>query len=175
MSALRVTRNRWWRDDLQPGEQLRQVRGDQVLEREEGRRLVGRADRHEARDVVGHLDPREVGDAGVGVAHGHGEVQRQPADVGERVRRVDGQRGEHREDLVAEVLAQPAGGVVLEVLPVDDPDALVLQPRRDVLEEDVRRAAATRSCVRPDDELQLLADGQPVGGADGQPHARAGA
>ena len=74
---------------------------------------------------------------GVGVAHRHGEVQRQAADVGERVRRVDRQRGEHREDLVAEVLAQPPRVVVAEVLPVHDPDAGVLQPRRDVLEEHV--------------------------------------
>ena len=56
-------------------------------------------DDDEARHVVGHLDPGEALHLVVGVAHQHGEVERQAGDVGERVRRVDGQRGEHREDL----------------------------------------------------------------------------
>ena len=143
--------------------------GDQVLERQEGRRLPGGTDGHEPGDVVGDLDPCEVGDPGIGVTDGHGQVQRQPADVGKRVRRVDRQRGEHGEDLVAEVLAQPAGGVVLEVLPVDEPDALVLQAWGDVLEEHVR--VPLHEVLRPaGDEHQLLLDGQAVGGADGQPH-----
>ena len=41
------------------------------------------------------------------VAHGDREVERQPGDVGERVRRVDRERGEHREDLGGEVLREP--------------------------------------------------------------------
>ena len=114
-----------------------------------GRRLVGRADRDEPRHVVGHLDPGEVRRPAVGVAHHHGEVQRQPADVGERVRRVDRQRGEHREDLVAEVLAQPLALVVGR----GRPSARSGCPRsssrgRDVLDEARRRAAGTRSWVR---------------------------
>ena len=48
------------RDDLQAGEELGQVRGDEVLERQERRRPAGRADRDEPRHVVGHLDPGEV-------------------------------------------------------------------------------------------------------------------
>ena len=43
-----------------------------------------------------HLDAREKLGTGLGVAHHHGQVERQPGYVGEGVRRVDGQRGEHR-------------------------------------------------------------------------------
>ena len=49
-----------------------------------------------------HLHPGEVLLAGLGVADQHREVEREPGDVGERVRGVDGERGEHREDPVAE-------------------------------------------------------------------------
>ena len=123
---------------------------------------AGRADLDEPGHVVGHLDPGEVGDAAVGVAHHDREVQRQPADVGEGVGRVDRQRGEHREHLVAEVLPLPPGVVVGEVLPVDDPDAGLLQTRRDVLEEHVG-VPLDQVLGALGDELELLADGETVG------------
>ena len=154
-------------EDLQAGEELGELRGDEVLERQEGRRRVGGGHRDEPGHVVRHLDPREVRRAVGRVADHHRQVQRQPADVGERVGRVHRQGGEHREDLVAEVLLEPPGVLVGQLVPVHDPDAVVLQPRGDVLEEALRlplhqvlRAAG--------DQLDLLADGQPVGGADGQ-------
>jgi hypothetical protein len=77
---------------LHAGEQLRQVCGDEVLDRQEGDRLVVRVFRRhpdQPRDVVGHLDAGEALGAALRVAHGDREVQRQPRDVGERVRRVD--------------------------------------------------------------------------------------
>ena len=43
---------------------------------------------------------------GVGVADQHGQVDRQPGDVRERVRRVDRQRCQHREDPLGEQLVQ---------------------------------------------------------------------
>ena len=51
-----------------------------------------------------------------------------------------------------------------------DPDALVLQPRRDVLDEDVG-VPVHQLLGALGDQRQLLADGQAVGGADGQPGA----
>ena len=114
-------------DDLHAREQHRQVLGDEVLDRQE-LGLDGRLRHdHEARDVVGHLDPREALRADRAVADEDGEVQRLPGDVGERVRRVDGQRRQHREDLAAEVLAEAALLLVVEVTPPADVDALVVE------------------------------------------------
>ncbi len=113
-------------DDLHAREQHRQVRGDQVLERQELR--LGRALGHhdEARHVVGHLHPREALGAVVAVlAHQHGQVERQPGDVRERVAGIDGQRREHREDLGPEVLGQAALLLVVEGVPAPDVDAFV--------------------------------------------------
>ena len=153
--------------DVQAREELREVGGDEVLERQEGRRPVGRPDGHEPGHVVRDLHPGEVGQAGVGIAHHHGQVERQAADVREGVRRVDRQRREHGEDLVAEVLPQAPRVLVGQVLPVHDPDALGLEPGRDVLDEDV--GVPLDEVLRPlPDELELLADRQPVGGADGE-------
>ncbi len=53
-----------------------------------------------------HLDAREAILALARVAHGHRQRQRQVADVRERVRRVDRERRQDREDLVQEALAQ---------------------------------------------------------------------
>ena len=109
-SALRVTRKAWHLRHLHAGEQLRQVRGDEVLDRQEGDRSSSGssvATRHQARHVVGHLHTREPLGAALGVADGDGQVEREAGDVGERVRGVDGQRRQHREDGRGEVGRQP--------------------------------------------------------------------
>ena len=59
-------------------------------------------------DVVGHLDPGEPLGPGLRVADDDARFSDEPGDVGERVRRVDRQRGQHREDLRGEV-RRPAG------------------------------------------------------------------
>ena len=145
--------------------------GDEVLEREErdvgvgGDRLGVHA--HEPRHVVGHLDPREALGAALRIADGDSQVQRQPRDVGERVGRVDRERGEDREDLRGEVVTQAPPLLLRQVVPAQDADALVLQLRADVVEEHPRvrvgdRLAASR------DARQLLPRGEAVGAADGQ-------
>ena len=83
-----------------PGEQRVEVRGDHLLERDEAR---ARRHRDEAREERRHLDAREPLLAGAGVAHDDREVERQARDVRERVRGVDGERREHREDPVVEL------------------------------------------------------------------------
>ena len=91
-------------DDVHAGEQQAQVRGDDVLERDERRAVVvvavGVRDPEEPRQHRRHLDPGEVLLARRRVGHDDGEVEREPGDVRERVGRVDGERGEDREDLV---------------------------------------------------------------------------
>ena len=95
---------------LHAGEELVQVRGDDVLERHEARVVqVGVAEsaawsvtRMQPGQQRRHLDPGEVLVAGLGVDQHDGEVEREAGDVGERVRRVHGQRRQHREHLLAE-------------------------------------------------------------------------
>ena len=101
-SALRVTRKRWWSSDLHAREERVQVGGDDLLEQDVG----ARADLPQARQHRRHLDAREAALAGARVAHGDRQRQRQVADVRERVRRIDRQRRQDREDLVQEALAQ---------------------------------------------------------------------
>ena len=57
-----------------------------------------RLDAQQAGQHRRHLDPGEVLLVGARVDQHDGQVERQPGDVGERVGRVDGQRGEHREE-----------------------------------------------------------------------------
>ncbi|GMA87564.1 hypothetical protein GCM10025868_28140 [Angustibacter aerolatus] len=117
---MRVTRKAVRRQHVHAREELVEVRGDDVLEGHEARLVrvgVGRLDGgragrglldgDEPRQQRRHLDAGEVLLLRLGVADDDREVQRQARDVGERVGRVDRQRREHREDLVAEHLVQP--------------------------------------------------------------------
>ena len=157
---------------LHAGEELRQVRGDEVLDRQEGDRLVVRVlrgDPDQARHVVGHLHAREPLGTALGVADGHGQVEREAGDVGERVRGVDGQRRQHREHGLGEVGRQRRALAVGQRRPPVDPDALLVQLRAHLVEEDLRVRDGQR--LRPrGDAGQLLARGEPVRAA----HLQAG-
>ncbi len=102
------------------GEQQVEVLGDDVLEWDEARV----AHREEAVQRGRHFDPGEQLGARLRVAHDHGEVQRQPRDVGERMGRVDGQGGEHRVDLVPEQRREFGAVLVVEFGPANQCDAL---------------------------------------------------
>ena len=72
-----------------------------------------------------HLDAGEVPVAADRVAHDDGQVERETRDVRERVRGVDGQRGQHREDLLPEE-GEEAGLLLLgQFGPADQVDALL--------------------------------------------------
>ena len=128
-------------DDLQAGEQHRQERRDQFLHRQEPQCAVAAVQLDEAVDVGGHLDSGEVLTAVVGMFHGDGQVQAQPAHERERVRGVDGQRRQHREHLLVEVGRQPVPLGVVELGPRDDEDALVRQRRTHRIQEHMRLPA----------------------------------
>ena len=106
---------------LHAGEQVVQVRADDLLERHKAARLVGQGrgvgdlgglalgvDAQEPGQRLGHLDAGKVLLAGVGIHDLDGEVERQPGDVRERVCGVHGERRQDREDVGAEELAQAA-------------------------------------------------------------------
>ncbi len=109
-------------DDLHAREEGVEVGGDDLLHEDVG----AHADLDQARQHLGHLDAREVPLPGHRVADGHGQREREIADVGERVSGVDGQGRQDREDLVDE--HPPQLEVALGPLVVaDDADALVGQ------------------------------------------------
>ena len=109
--------------DLHAAEQLVEVAGDHVLEWDE----AALGEREEPLQHRRHLDPGELAYAGLGVANPHDEVDRQPGDVGERVRRVDRERGQDREDPLVEQDLHPVLLALCELVPAQDLDALLGQ------------------------------------------------
>ncbi len=85
------------------------------------RRAV-RGDADQPRYVLRDLHPREPLVVPAWAAYRDREVERQPADVGERVGRVDRERGQHGEDLLVEV---PVQALLLDL------GQIVPQPGRD--------------------------------------------
>ena len=112
--------------DVHPREQRVEVRLDDAFDRDPppavGQRMEPRQQRRD-------LDPGEPLLAALGVANHHGDVERQVRDVGERVRRVDRERREHREDLVEEHLAERLAILVGELVPAAHRDALLRERR----------------------------------------------
>ncbi len=162
-------------DDFHAGEKHRKEGRDQLLHwqvpdyRAVRRSPAALIEFDEAVDVVGHLDPGEVLCAVVGLPDRDRQVQAQPADERERVRRVDGERRQHGEDLLGEIGRQYVALGLIEIGPGDDVDALLGQRRAHRVEE--------HAGVPGGDPLRLLADAgqllarrQAVGRADRQSH-----
>ena len=102
-----------------------------------------------------------------GIAHGDGQVQGQVGDVGERVRGVDRQRREDREDRVDEHLLEVGPVVVGQVVPVGEADPFVLERRHDLVGE--HRCRPVDEFVDPaPDRAQLVDEVEPVGGGGAQ-------
>ena len=146
-------------DDLHPGEQRREVLGDQVLERDERAPV---ADRHEARQhLLRHLHAREGLDPADRVADDDAERQREVGDVGERPPEADRQRRQHREDLAAEALVERLALLRADLVDADDADAVLGQRRAQVAVEH-RRLALEVLAHRRADQLDRLARRAPV-------------
>ncbi|MDR6169303.1 hypothetical protein QE359_000332 [Curtobacterium sp. SORGH_AS776] len=104
----------------------------------------------EPREVLRDLEARELLPLRLRVAHAHREVERQPGDVREGVRRVDRERHEHREDLLVEVLAHPEPVGLVEVGPVLDVDASRVEVRLERPDERLRVAVLQLVRLRRD-------------------------
>ena len=113
-------------EHLHAREQRVEVRGDHLLERDEPF-AVGQRD--EARQQRRDLDAREQVFAERGVADADREVQREVRDVGEGVRRVDGERCEHGEDALVEHLAQLRTVGRVEVVPAHEANVARVRAR----------------------------------------------
>ena len=105
---------RMLREHVHAGEQRVEVRGDDLLQRHVAR-AVGHG--HEPGEQRRHLHPGEALFAAGAVAHRHCEVERQVRDVRERVRGVDRERREHREDAIVEHAGELVLGLGLEIGP----------------------------------------------------------
>jgi hypothetical protein len=161
-------------DHLHAREQQLQMRRDQLLQRQERggpvvRVGVGAAGHDEPGHVVRHLHPGELLRPAAGVTDEHGQVQRQPADVRERVRRVDRQRGEDGEHLIAEVGAEAPLLAVVQRAPVHDPDALRGQRRLDIVDE-AAGVLLHQLLGAGRDAAERVPGGEPVGGGQRQAH-----
>lgn len=147
-------------EDVHPGEQHPEVRRAHLLD---GDRLgaVG-AHTHEAADVAGDLYACEALGVLTGVADDHREVEAEVGDVRERVRRVDGQRCEDGEDLLAEVCAQVVECGVVELVPVAHGEAGIAERGLEHFHPATGhvRVHPPRSRV---DRLELVLGGEAVG------------
>ena len=147
--------------------------GDHVLERDEE---AAAADLHEPRQALRHLHPREPLLARVRVAHEHGEAERERRDVRERLAGPDGERREHRVDVLLEARLELRALLGRQVVDRRDDDALcgerraelplpeprlALDQRLDALADLRERRARSAAVVR--------ADVEPGGGLVEQP------
>ena len=146
------------------------MRGDEFFHRQEAGgvgRLCGlgtlwTAQPDESIDVVRHLDSGEVLATCLGNLDGDREIQAQARYIGERMRRVDGQWGQHRKDLVGEIRGKVTALVLRQVGPGDDENAVLgefgpyrLAEYPGVLDRDLLRALTN--------QFQLLTRRQAVG------------
>ena len=151
--------------DLHAREQEVEVVGDDLVEQDPGVWLDLDEPRQHRRD----LDPGEALLARLRIAQSDRDRQAQRADVRERVAGVDRERGQDREDLVDEPLAQP--GVVLgDLVVLDDRDPLVDERLADLRER--RRVLGHEMPDERLDPLELLGRRQAVGRQPRRPGGR---
>ena len=161
-------------DHLHAGEELAQVRGDQLLDRQEPHRAHAVAAwcgpaRTKRGTLLGTLIRANSSGPPSRVADHDGQVERQAGDVGERVRRVDRQRasapGRSARGSTLRSRSRSAG---VELAPAHDLDVLLGQRRARSPRRSSRACRATSSAVRSAISSSCSA------AAAGQPGARTG-
>lgn len=115
--------------DLEACEQLGEVRGHDLLDRDQPCAL----EEHELRDERRHGDLGEAFVTGLAVAQQRGDVQRQRRDVRERMRRVNSEWRQHRIDPSLEQRVELGPFVAACVLPVRDGETMMCQCRQYVV------------------------------------------
>ncbi len=145
-------------DDLHLRKEQRREVGDDVLEGEEH---PAAADAYEPWQPLRDLHTRDPLLAFFLLPHEQHEAERQRGDVGKRLTRARGERGEHRVHLLLEASTELPELVRRAVADSADDDALVGEGRLEVVEPDPRLGALELDDP-PADVLQRLAHGAAV-------------
>ena len=148
---------------VHPGEQRPQMSRDDLFERDEPL-AVGEGD--EPGQDRGHLHPSKPPDQRARVPDRHRQVQREVRDVGERVCRVHGQRGQDGQDRLFEDPIQERLPFLVQGIPIEDPHPSLLQGGSDLVGVDLLMAGGELSGPGSD-QVQLLGWRQPVDGGNG--------
>src|SRR2546425_10410231 len=143
-------------DDLHAREQKRKVKRDHVLQRHVALAPLNRIiQRDEARQDRRNVDPVEALLLALRIADHHREVQRQVRDIGEWVPGVDRERGQDREDLLAEDRVQLRQLLLADFVLAHEGNAGLGERRQDLAVVD-RRLAVDQSLDPRADRLQLF-------------------
>src|SRR6185437_15054917 len=118
-------------DDLNPGEELLDERLHDAGEEHEGAPALLDGHRHDARQRAGRLHDGELAVAAERVLalQAYDEVETLVLDAGERARRIETQRTQHRLHLVLEILLEPTPRLRRPVVAAEQRD-LALRERR---------------------------------------------
>src|SRR5204863_1667916 len=116
--------------DLHAREETVQVRFDELLEQDELERLVRRSgNRYEARQGCGNLHAGERGPLLLLFGELDGQRKREVGHEWERVRRVEGEGRQNGEDDAVEVGRELLATLGLDLVPGQDADAGLGEPR----------------------------------------------
>ena len=108
-------------DHREAGEEVIEIEPDHLLERQEAHRLAGQPD--EAVERAGNEQQRLHPVAVAGPAQLQRQAQAEIGDEGKGMRRIDGERRQHREDLAHEALFEPGAVFGPQLLGPDHRDA----------------------------------------------------
>ena len=135
----------------------------QILEEHEAlSRSGGYGD--ESRQYLGHFD-KGVRDFFVSLRERDGDLDRAGVEQRKILRPARRQRGQDRQDLEGKIFFQPALRRVVQFGDAPDEDAVLLQRRQKVVEQDLALAAHHRDDLAPG--FYELAGGAVAGGVDG--------
>ena len=144
--------------DLVLGEQQAEVRADHLLDG----RVAARSHLPPARQERRHLHAREPARTAAARLHERAHREREPGDEGERVRRVDAERDQHRRDLLVERRERSRALLVGELVPVREVDSRAAQRGPQLaLERLVRGPRQLEHALA--DRRELRAGREPVG------------
>ncbi len=159
--------------DLHAGEEVRQVRFDEILEQQEfgrPRGVAGQGD--EARQRRRHLDAREGDPPVVLLGQLDGEREREVRDERERMGRVECEGRQNRKDHALEIGGQLLAPFGVDVGPAHDADPRLGEARQQLVVQD-RRGPGEIAANRLADGGELLVRREPVGDFARSPRLRA--
>ena len=149
-------------DDLHARKEQRQEVRDCVLHRHEAPTV---AESKEARQHLGHLDPREPLLRALRIARQDPERERETGDVRERLAGADAERREDREDVAGKAALELVELLLVQVVDSDDLDAVLGELWADLFLPELRLRRRQVEDPAPN-RVQRLPGAEAVGRAD---------